>query len=159
MKKIFLQKEGWYILLDEAHKGDSKDSVRKSYFNTLARGFKRDNIEFSNNDFSNGFIFNFSATFDSEIDLITCAFNYNLERFNNDGYGKNIAVLDSDSPEKIERIIESFIIFTAIKLSKNTLLEKYKSENKKENLLYHNPLIIAVSDKVNTEDAGVKLYC
>ncbi|WP_307971903.1 DEAD/DEAH box helicase family protein [uncultured Brachyspira sp.] len=156
--KNFLQKEGWYILLDEAHKGDSKDSVRKSYFNTLARGFKRDNIEFSNNDFSNGFIFNFSATFDSEIDLITCAFNYNLERFNNDGYGKNIAVLDSDSPEKIERIIESFIIFTAIKLSKNTLLEKYKSENKKENLLYHNPLIIAVSDKVNTEDAGVKLY-
>lgn len=104
--KNFLQKEGWYIFLDEAHKGDSKDSVRKSYFNTLARGFKRDNIEFSNNDFSNGFIFNFSATFDSEIDLITCAFNYNLERFNNDGYGKNIAV----------------------------------------------------SDKVNTEDAGVKLY-
>ena len=38
--KNFLQKEGWYILLDEAHKGDSKDSVRKSYFNTLARGFK-----------------------------------------------------------------------------------------------------------------------
>ena len=156
--KNFLQREGWYILLDEAHKGDSKDSVRKSYFNALARGFRRDYTELLENDFSNGFIFNFSATFDDEIDLITCAFNYNLERFNSDGYGKNIAALDSDSPEKVERIIESFILFTAIKLSKEKLLEKYNSKNKKEKLVYHNPLIIAVSDKVNTEDAGVKLY-
>ena len=163
--KNFLQKEGWYILLDEAHKGDSKDSVRKSYFNTLARGFGENNIELSKNDFSKGYIFNFSATFDDDIDLTTCAFNYNLERFNSDGYGKNIAVLDSDSPEKIERIIESFILFTAIKLSKEKLFKEYDSLNlnkenkdKKENLIYHNPLIITVSDKVNTEDAGVKIY-
>lgn len=161
--KNFLQKEGWYILLDEAHKGDSKDSVRKSYFNTLARGLGENNIELSQNDFSKGYIFNFSATFDDDIDLTTCAFNYNLERFNSDGYGKNIAVLDSDSPEKIERIIESFILFTAIKLSKEKLFKEYDSVNsvnkdKKEKLIYHNPLIITVSDKVNTEDAGVKIY-
>lgn len=161
--KNFLQKEGWYILLDEAHKGDSKDSVRKSYFNTLARGLGENNIELSRNDFSKGYIFNFSATFDDDIDLTNCAFNYNLERFNSDGYGKNIAVLDSDSPEKIERIIESFILFTAIKLSKEKLFKEYDSVNsvnkdKKEKLIYHNPLIITVSDKVNTEDAGVKIY-
>lgn len=158
--KNFLQKEGWYILLDEAHKGDSKDSVRKSYFNTLARGLGENNLELSQNDFSRGYIFNFSATFDDDIDLTTCAFNYNLERFNSDGYGKNIAVLDSDSPEKIERIIESFILFTAIKLSKEKLFEEYDLSNKdkKEKLIYHNPLIITVSDKVNTEDAGVKIY-
>lgn len=37
--KNFLNQSGWYILLDEAHKGDSKDSVRKGYFNALASGF------------------------------------------------------------------------------------------------------------------------
>ena len=138
----------------------SKDSVRKSYFNTLARGLGENNMELSQNDFSKGYIFNFSATFDDDIDLTTCAFNYNLERFNSDGYGKNISVLDSDSPKKIERIIESFILFTAIKLSKEKLFEEYDllNKDKKEKLIYHNPLIIAVSDKVNTEDAGVKLY-
>lgn len=150
--KNFLQKEGWYILLDEAHKGDSKDSVRKKYFNELARGFVEDKEN------GKGFIFNFSATFDDDIDLITCAFNYNLERFNRDGYGKNIAVLESDSPEKINTIIESFIIFTAIKLIKEKLFNEFDKLNLKEKLLYHNPLIITVSDKVNTEDAGVKLY-
>lgn len=152
--KNFLQKEGFYILLDEAHKGDSKDSVRKGYFNELARGLNGNDI--LENDFGKGFIFNFSATFEDDIDLITCAFNYNLQKFNDDGYGKNIAVLDTLSPEKINSIIESFIIFTAILKSKEELFSKYNFKDKK--LIYHNPLIIAVSDKVNTQDAGVKLY-
>lgn len=169
--KNFLNQSGWYILLDEAHKGDSKDSVRKWYFNALASGFAS-NGELAilrQNDFARGFIFNFSATFEDNLDLTTCAFNYNLERFNNDNYGKNIAVLDSDlhafkesgnDELKREKIIESFIIFCAIKLSKERLLNefsKYKNLQKMP-LNYHNPLIIAVSDKVNTQEAGVKLY-
>lgn len=165
----FLTQSGWYILLDEAHKGDSKDSVRKSYFNALASGM-RSNVEIlRNNDFARGFIFNFSATFEDELDLSTCAFNYNLERFNNDGYGKNIAVLDSDlrsfrdkGDEKTQRekIIESFVLFCAIKLSKERLFGKFSEYESLQTmpLLYHNPLIIAVSDKVNTKEAGVKLY-
>ena len=36
--KNFLNKEGWIVLLDEAHKGDSKDSVRKAYIRELAKG-------------------------------------------------------------------------------------------------------------------------
>lgn len=169
--KNFLNQSGWYILLDEAHKGDSKDSVRKGYFNALASGFAS-NGELAilrQNDFARGFIFNFSATFEDNLDLTTCAFNYNLERFNNDNYGKNIAVLDSDlrafkesgnDELKREKIIESFIIFCAIKLSKERLFDEFsKYENlQKMPLNYHNPLIIAVSDKVNTQEAGVKLY-
>ncbi|EAH5200823.1 type III restriction endonuclease subunit R, partial [Campylobacter upsaliensis] len=110
-----------------------------------------------------GFIFNFSATFDNDIELFTCAFNYNLEKFNNDGYGKNIVVLDSNlkafkdskvdsSDEKLERIMESFILFVGIKQELKSLKARF------ENLHYHNPLIIAVADKVNTKDAGIKLY-
>lgn len=165
----FLTQSGWYILLDEAHKGDNKDSVRKSYFNALASGMRPNGEILREGDFARGFIFNFSATFEDEIDLNTCAFNYNLERFNNDGYGKNIAVLDSDwrafkdkGDEKTQRekIIESFVLFCAIKQSKDELFDRFSGYKTLQTLplLYHNPLIIAVSDKVNTKEAGVKLY-
>lgn len=151
-----MRKKGWYILLDEAHKGDSKDSIRKSYIRELAKGRERQ-------EYPHGFIFNFSATFDNDIELFTCAFNYNLEKFNTDGYGKNIVVLDSNlkafkdskvdsSDEKLERILESFILFVGIKQELKSLKARF------ENLHYHNPLIIAVADKVNTKDAGIKLY-
>ena len=151
--KNFLRDEGWIVLLDEAHKGDSKDSVRKGYIRELAEG--------KNNK---GFIFNFSATFSDSFDLQTCAFNYNLEKFNLQGYGKNIAVLDSDlkafrdkekNEEQIVKILESFILFCAIKKHRENIMQEF-SKNLK--LAYHQPLIIAVADKVNTTDAGIKLY-
>lgn len=160
--KNYCNNEGWYILLDEAHRGDSKESIRKYYINEIACGDKLREYE----GYSRGFIFNFSATFSDELDFFTCAFNYNLEKFNNDGYGKNIAVLDShlksfskesDESERIIRIIEGFILFSAIKQSKKELLRKARDFGI-SNIQYHNPLIIAVSDKVNTQDAGIKLY-
>lgn len=159
--KNYCNNDGWYILLDEAHRGDSKESIRKYYINEIACGDKTKKYE----GFAKGFIFNFSATFSDELDFLTCAFNYNLEKFNHDGYGKNIAVLDShlksfstenNENERIERIIEGFILFSAIKQSKETLFSKAKELNLYP--IYHNPLIIAVSDKVNTQDAGIKLY-
>ena len=160
--KNYCNDEGWYILLDEAHRGDSKESIRKYYINEIACGDRLKDYE----GYPKGFIFNFSATFSDELDFLTCAFNYNLEKFNNDGYGKNIAVLDSnlksfskesDESERIIRIIEGFILFSAIKQSKKELLHKARDLSI-ANIKYHNPLIIAVSDKVNTQDAGIKLY-
>ncbi|HOK35035.1 MAG TPA: DEAD/DEAH box helicase family protein, partial [Candidatus Paceibacterota bacterium] len=53
----------WYILLDEAHKGDREDSKRQVLYSILSR---------------NGFLFNFSATFTDPRDFATCAFNFNL---------------------------------------------------------------------------------
>ena len=163
--KNFLSSNGWYILLDEAHRGDSKDSIRKEYINQLARGLRSERIEYDEVEKKRGFIFNFSATFSDELDLQTCAFNYNLEKFNEDGYGKNIAILDEklrfkedeNDEEKINRVIESFIIFGTIKKSKKILFEKYSFQSSKP-LLYHNPLMISVSDEVNTPKAGIKLY-
>jgi len=152
--KNFLRDEGWIVLLDEAHKGDSKDSVRKGYIRELAEGKGK-----------KGFIFNFSATFSDSFDLQTCAFNYNLERFNLEGYGKNIAVLDSDlkafkdkekNEEQIVKILESFILFCAMKKHRENIMQEFALKN--QPLFYHKPLIIAVADKVNTQDAGIKLY-
>lgn len=152
--KNFLRDEGWIVLLDEAHKGDSKDSVRKGYIRELAEGKSK-----------KGFIFNFSATFSDSFDLQTCAFNYNLERFNLEGYGKNIAVLDSDlkafrdkekNEEQIVKILEGFILFCAMKKHRENIMQEFALNN--QPLFYHKPLIIAVADKVNTQDAGIKLY-
>lgn len=46
----------WYVLLDEAHKGVTGDSIKQSIYTVLAK---------------NGFLFNFSATFTDAIDKAT----------------------------------------------------------------------------------------
>ena len=71
-------RDRWYILLDEAHKGDKEDSKRQVLYSILSR---------------NGFLFNFSATFTDPRDYATCAFNFNLSKFIEEGYGKHIYVL------------------------------------------------------------------
>ena len=78
----------WYVLLDEAHKGDSEDSKLQKIYSQFAR---------------NGFLFNFSATFIDPIDLVTCAYNFNLEKFIEDGFGKKISILGEDIPEFRDR--------------------------------------------------------
>ncbi|MBD3831583.1 MAG: DEAD/DEAH box helicase family protein, partial [Arcobacter sp.] len=71
----------WYILLDEAHKGDKEDSKRQILYSILSR---------------NGFLFNFSATFTDPRDFATCVFNFNLSKFIEKGYGKHIYVSEQD---------------------------------------------------------------
>ena len=145
--KDYLEKNGWYVFLDEAHKGVDRHSTRKSYYQELA---------------ANGFIFNFSATFSDYIDIFTCAYNYNLQKFNSDGYGKLIAVLDDElsnfrtekdfsDEAKQKLILKSFILFAVLK-------KAYFALSNIDQNLYHNPLMVSVCDRVNTIDAGLKLY-
>lgn len=137
----------WYILLDEAHKGDREDSKRQTFYNILSR---------------NGFLFNFSATFTDPRDYATCVFNFNLARFIEDGYGKhiyisqeNISVLEKrDNQIEIEKqkiILKIFVLQTAI----NKLYEDIKkvSEN-----LYHRPLLLTLVNSVNTDDSDLELF-
>ncbi len=70
---------GWYILLDEAHKGDKEDSKRQYIYSILSR---------------NGFLFNFSATFIDERDILTTVSNFNLSEFVRKGHGKHICILN-----------------------------------------------------------------
>jgi len=71
----------WYVLLDEAHKGDKEDSKRQHIYSILAR---------------NGFLFNFSATFTDERDIATTVCDFNLARFTQAGYGKHLAILQQE---------------------------------------------------------------
>jgi len=140
----------WYVILDEAHKGDAADSKRKHIFNILSRA---------------GFLFNFSATFTDPLDLATTVKNFNLSEFIEKGFGKHVAVLkqelaafrrdqsDYSEEEKRKIVVKSMLLlaFTAKKVAEIRALSGVPS-------LYHHPMLLALVNSVNTEDADLKIY-
>jgi hypothetical protein len=137
----------WYILLDEAHKGDREDSKRQMFYSILSR---------------NGFIFNFSATFTDDRDFASCVYNFNLARFIQEGYGKhiyiskeNIKALENKDlaieTEKQKILLKIFTLQTAI----NKQFEKIR---KISNDLYHKPLLLTLVNSVNTDDSDLELF-
>jgi len=71
----------WFVLLDEAHKGDREESKRQHIYSILSR---------------NGFLFNFSATFTDPRDIATTVYNLNLSEYILQGYGKHLLVLQQE---------------------------------------------------------------
>jgi len=146
--KTVLNNGKWYVLLDEAHKGDKEDSIRQAYYSILAH---------------KGFIFSFSATFTDTVDIVTTAYNFNLKKFIETGYGKHITVSgeeyknwnknkeDYSETEKTEMVVKSLLVLTAIK-KEAEYIKTYHPD------LYHNPLLITIANEVNTVDAELKLF-
>jgi superfamily II DNA or RNA helicase len=135
----------WYIILDEAHKGDKEESKRQHIFSILSK---------------NGFLFNFSATFDDIRDLVTTCFEYNLSTFIENGYGKKIYISEYEArafkdelkeKDKLKVILKASILLTYIK--KN--LEEIRKVN---NSFYHNPLMMVLVNSVNSEIADLKIF-
>jgi hypothetical protein len=137
----------WYILLDEAHKGDKEDSKRQILYSILSR---------------NGFLFNFSATFTDPRDFATCAFNFNLSKFIEEGYGKHIFISSAEisafrskndfSPiEKQKIVLKTLLLLTYI----NKYFEKIRNEN---DTLYHRPLLLTLVNSVDVEDSDLELF-
>lgn len=147
--KTVLNGGKWYVLLDEAHKGDKEDSIRQAYYSILA---------------SKGFIFSFSATFTDTIDIVTTAYNFNLKKFIETGYGKHITVSGQEyknwnkkkqdefsEADKTEMVVKSLLVLTAIKKEAGFIKTKHPE-------LFHNPLLITIANEVNTIDAELKLF-
>jgi len=137
----------WYVFLDEAHKGDRDESIRQHIYSIFSK---------------NGFLFNFSATFTDERDFITCAFEFNLSRFINSGYGKHLLILkqeirafrkdeDYTNEEKKAIVLKSLILLTYIKKC------YYKIINLKPKI-YHKPLLLVLVNTVNVSEADLKLF-
>lgn len=137
----------WYVLLDEAHKGDKDDSKRQHIYSILSR---------------NGFLLNFSATFTDNRDLLTTACNFNLSEFIRAGYGKHISILhqetrafkddeDYNDDEKQKIVLKSLILLTYAKKFARRL-------GKAAPGMYHAPLLLTLVNSVNTEDADLKLF-
>ncbi len=147
----------WFVLLDEAHKGDREDSKRQHIYSILAR---------------NGFLFNFSATFTDPRDILTTAFDFNLARFIEAGYGKHIAVMGSEfepfrrtgkkSPETVESattqlekkkmVLSALVLLAAIQQARERI-EAAVSET-----VYHPPLMLVLVNSVNVEQADLKQF-
>ena len=139
----------WYVLLDEAHKGVTGDSIKQSIYIVLAK---------------NGFLFNFSATFTDAIDKATTVFNFNLEKFINAGYGKHLKVTQQEfknfnkknqeeysHEDRRNIVLKSLIALAVVKKAK-------KEIDTIKNGMYHNPLMITIANTVNTVDADLKIF-
>ena len=130
----------WYIILDEAHKGNKEDSKRQVYYSLLTRF---------------GFLFNFSATFTDPWDVATTVYNFNLDKFIESGYGKNVYLSqiginfnEFNQEEKEKVIMKSFILLTATKKAKESLPKE---------LQYHNPLMVIYGNSVNTDSSDLEI--
>ena len=137
----------WYLILDEAHKGDKGDSKRQHIYTILSR---------------NGFMFNFSATFTDIVDYITCVYNFNLAQFIKNEYGKHIFVSKQDISnlgkkdtsleyEKQKILLKIFVLLSAI----NKHHEKIRQIDQK---LYHKPLLLTLVSSVSTEESDMELF-
>lgn len=137
----------WYILLDEAHKGDKEDSKRQILYSILSR---------------NGFLFNFSATFTDPRDFATCAFNFNLSKFVEEGYGKHIYVSQSNIPafkvkndfspiEKQRIVLKTLLLLTYIN-------KHFEDIRKVNNTLYYRPLLLTLVNSVDVEESDLELF-
>jgi len=138
----------WFILLDEAHKGDKEDSKRQHIYSILSR---------------NGFLFNFSATFADERDILTTAYDFNLARFIESGYGKHIAILkqenrafedkeDYTGAEKQKVVLKALLMLT---YARRGYEEVQRTAGR---IVYHRPLLLTLVNSVNTKDADLKLF-
>ncbi len=144
----------WYVLLDEAHKGDKEDSKRQHIYNILSRS---------------GFLFNFSATFTDPRDILTTAYEFNLSSFILKGYGKHLSILKQENrafrdredythAEKQKIVLQSLLILAYVARSRQALVAaagRFPAAGKE---LYHRPLELALVNSVNTADADLKLF-
>ena len=132
----FYNNGDWYLILDEAHKGDKDDSIRQKLFALIAK---------------NGLMFNFSATFTEEIDKVSTIKDFKLDKFLNSGYGKKIALLDlsvkTGSEKQKDSIVKSLMLLAAL-----------KKEYKNLKPLYSSPLMLVLANSVNIEKADLKEY-
>ncbi|MCE4614295.1 MAG: DEAD/DEAH box helicase family protein [Desulfurococcales archaeon] len=131
----------WYILLDEAHKGDKEESKRQMYYSIMSR---------------NGFIFNFSATFTDPRDIVSTAYNFNLEKFIKAGYGKHLYILrqemqafrekeDYNREGKQEIVLKALILLAYLKKTTEEI-KRIAGE------VYHEPMILVLVNTVNLSD-------
>jgi len=136
----------WYVLLDEAHKGDKEDSKRQHIYSILSR---------------NGFLFNFSATFTDPRDILTTVYNFNLSEFVRAGYGKHICILkqenrafqdeeDYTGAEKQRVVLKALLMLAYARKVQEAIPPKFPA--------YHRPLMLALVNSVNTKDADLKLF-
>ncbi len=131
-----------YVILDEAHKGNKSESKRQAIFSLLSL---------------KGFLFNFSATFTEESDLITAVYNLSVGEWVKLGYGKESVLLKKNNLSAFKDLKDLNDREKEIALLKALLLlgmqKRYKTEG-----YFHDPLMLVFTHSVNVENSDAEIF-
>ncbi|WP_033782468.1 DEAD/DEAH box helicase family protein [Helicobacter pylori] len=131
-----------YVILDEAHKGSKAESKRQAIFSLLSL---------------RGFLFNFSATFTEESDLITSVYNLSVGEWVKLGYGKESILLKKNNLNAFRDLKDLNDREKEIALLKGLLLlamqKRYKTEG-----YFHDPLMLVFTHSVNVENSDAEMF-
>ncbi|MUU21958.1 restriction endonuclease subunit R [Helicobacter pylori] len=131
-----------YVILDEAHKGNKTESKRQAIFSLLSL---------------KGFLFNFSATFTEESDLITAVYNLSVGEWVKLGYGKESVLLKKNDLSAFKELKDLNDREKEIALLKALLLlgmqKRYKTEG-----YFHDPLMLVFTHSVNMENSDAEIF-
>ncbi|MGL2796493.1 DEAD/DEAH box helicase family protein [Helicobacter pylori] len=131
-----------YVILDEAHKGNKSESKRQAIFSLLSL---------------KGFLFNFSATFTEESDLITSVYNLSVGEWVKLGYGKESVLLKKNNLNAFKESKDLNDREKEIALLKALLLlgmqKRYKTEG-----YFHDPLMLVFTHSVNVENSDAEIF-
>ncbi|WRD06917.1 DEAD/DEAH box helicase family protein [Helicobacter pylori] len=131
-----------YVILDEAHKGNKSESKRQAIFSLLSL---------------KGFLFNFSATFTEESDLITAVYNLSVGEWVKLGYGKESVLLKKNNLNAFKELKDLNDREKEIALLKALLLlgmqKRYQTEG-----YFHNPLMLVFTHSVNVKNSDAEIF-
>ncbi|GAA8827690.1 DEAD/DEAH box helicase family protein [Helicobacter pylori] len=131
-----------YVILDEAHKGNKSESKRQAIFSLLSL---------------KGFLFNFSATFTEESDLITSAYNLSVGEWVKLGYGKESVLLKKNNLNAFKDLKDLNDREKEIALLKALLLLGMQKRYKVEGYFY-DPLMLVFTHSVNVESSDAEIF-
>ncbi len=131
-----------YVILDEAHKGNKSESKRQAIFSLLSL---------------KGFLFNFSATFTEESDLITAVYNLSVGEWVKLGYGKESVLLKKNNLSAFKELKDLNDREKEIALLKALLLlgmqKRYKTEG-----YFYDPLMLVFTHSVNVKNSDAEIF-
>ncbi|RPF65576.1 restriction endonuclease subunit R [Helicobacter pylori] len=131
-----------YVILDEAHKGNKTESKRQAIFSLLSL---------------KGFLFNFSATFTEESDLITAVYNLSVGEWVKLGYGKESVLLKKNNLNAFKELKDLNDREKEIALLKALLLLGMQKRHKIEGY-FHDPLMLVFTHSVNVENSDAEIF-
>ncbi len=131
-----------YVILDEAHKGNKSESKRQAIFSLLSL---------------KGFLFNFSAIFTEESDLITSVYNLSVGEWVKLGYGKESVLLKKNNLNAFKDLKDLNDREKEIALLKALLLlgmqKRYKTEG-----YFYDPLMLVFTHSVNVKNSDAEIF-
>ncbi len=131
-----------YVILDEAHKGNKSESKRQAIFSLLSL---------------RGFLFNFSATFTEESDLITAVYNLSVGEWVKLGYGKESVLLKKNNLSAFKELKDLNDREKEIALLKALLLlgmqKRYQTEG-----YFYDPLMLVFTHSVNVKNSDAEIF-